>query len=100
MKKSLLEIIRIIFIMAFLGTLLGLVLSSFYSSFNIETEKYGWIGGVSILIVIFILYRNKLQFSGWYKSKNNKKLSKSSFTLLSIFSILLVLLPVLLSYLY
>jgi len=98
--RVLLEIFRIIFILALLGTLLGFVLTKIYSSLNIETEKYGWIGGISILLFIFVLYRNKLQFSGWYRSRNNKKLSISSFILLSVFSVLLFLMPILLSYLH
>lgn len=97
--KVLLEILRIISIFALLGTLLGAILINIYSSLNIEMGKYGWIGGVSIYLLLFVLYRNILQFSGWYKGKNNKKLAKSTTIFLLVSSVLLIFMPMLLSYL-
>ena len=97
--RALLEILRVISIIALVGTLLGYILSKLYSSLGVETEKYGWMGGISILILLFILYRNKLQFSGWYNGENMHKLSNPIFKVLMIFSVLLFLIPMLLSYL-
>ena len=36
---------------------------------NEATESYSWLGAMAILLLLFVLYRNKLQFSGWYEGK-------------------------------
>ncbi|PZD85983.1 hypothetical protein DTX80_06555 [Bacilli bacterium] len=63
---------------------------------NEATENYSWLGAIAILLLLFVLYRNKFQFSGWYKGKGGIKLPKHiSFILISI-SILLIVSPFLL----
>lgn len=96
--KACLEILRIIFIIVLLGALLSSGLVKIYSALNVE--KYRWLGFISIYLLIFVLYRNKLQFRGWYKSKNNKKLSKTLTTLLLVISALLISIPILFLYLH
>jgi len=36
----------------------------------------GWFPGIAIYIILFILYRNKLQFSGFYEGSHQKVLPK------------------------
>lgn len=72
---TLLELIRIFAILIVLGMTGGLILASFYSN-SPETEPYRWLGGIAVLLLIFVLYRNKLQFSGWYKGKGRDKLRR------------------------
>lgn len=91
-----LELLRIIVIFGLLGALGGVVLGNIYT-INETTKSYSWLGVLAILILLFVLYRNKLQFSGWYKGKGRKKLPKKvSVTLISL-SLILVITPFILS---
>lgn len=86
-----LEILRILFIFAILGAILGGFLNAIYSSFEVGT--YSWLGGVAILLLLFVLYRNKLQFSGWYKGEGKKKLPNSVTYVISTASVFLLVAP-------
>jgi hypothetical protein len=90
--RILLELLRIIFIFAILGSLGGAIIQNLYT-INQTTQSYAWLGALAILVLLFVLYRNKLQFSGWYKGKGCVKLPKSvTKTLISV-SILLIISP-------
>lgn len=93
--KVLLEFIRIIVIFVFFYGIIGSLLYYLYSKIGINTEKYGWIGFIAILLLFFLLYRNRLQFSGWYTGKGREKLPKMISKLLVSVSILLLLPPIL-----
>src|SRR4051794_20553379 len=95
--RVLLELIRIIFIFAVVGGILGYFFEYVYLEIGADTEKYGWMGFIAIFILIFVLYRNKLQFSGWYKGKGKEKLPKIISQILIFSSIGLLLLPPVLS---
>ena len=58
-----------------------------------DTEKYGWMGFIAIILLFFVLYRNKLQFSGWYKGKGREKLPKNVYQILIFSGVVLLLLP-------
>jgi hypothetical protein len=94
------ELLRIIFIVLILGGLLGSLLQNIYRIFGYNINNYGWIASVGIYILLFVLYRNKFQFSGWYKGKNRKKLPKKVSQILIGCSILLFILPVILRLLF
>jgi uncharacterized membrane protein len=77
-----LELLRIIIIFMLLGGLGWAIIGNIYT-INEATEPYSWLGAIAILLLLFVLYRNKLQFSGWYKGKGRLKLPKPvSFTLI------------------
>ena len=88
----LLELLRIIIIFMILGGLGWGIIGNIYT-INEATESYSWLGAIAILLLLFVLYRNKLQFSGWYKGEGRVKLPKSVFLTLILSSILLILLP-------
>ncbi|MFK8794646.1 hypothetical protein [Planococcus plakortidis] len=90
--KILLELFRVLAITAILGTAGGLMLTGIYSG-SPDTEPYRWLGGVAVLVLIFVLYRNKLQFSGWYRGKERRKLRPSVSIPLASASVLLMILP-------
>lgn len=96
--KILLELIRILVIFLVLGSIGGIFLESIYTSIGTD-PKYFWLGYIGIFILIFVLYRNKLQFSGWYKEKGMKRLPKVISKTLIISAVILLLLPPILSYL-
>lgn len=96
--KVLLELIRVIFIFGFLGSILGAVIRNMYASLGPYTVTYEWLGFTAIFILLFVLYRNKWQFSGWYTGKDREKLPKRVSQLLTSVSILLLVFPVILSF--
>ncbi|MEK4084373.1 hypothetical protein [Psychrobacillus sp. FSL K6-1415] len=89
----LLELIRIIIMFAIVGSALGYLLKNIYLEMGIHPEKLGSIGFIAIFVLFFVLYRNKLQFSGWYKGKGREKLPRKVSQLLILSSIVLLLIP-------
>ncbi|PAV29685.1 hypothetical protein CIL05_09945 [Virgibacillus profundi] len=93
--KVLLELLRIILILAILGGVAWVILDQLYSK-NEVVQENRWLGAVGIYALLFVFYRNKLQFSGWYKGKGREKLSKKiSLTVIAV-SILMIASPILL----
>ncbi|MDZ5472961.1 hypothetical protein SM124_14680 [Bacillus sp. 31A1R] len=91
--RVLLELARIILIFLFLGSILAYVLGTLYSEFDINMEQYGWTASLGIYLFLFVLYRNRWQFSGWYKGKGKEKLPKKLSRMLNICSVVLILSP-------
>ncbi|MGP4062920.1 hypothetical protein [Halobacillus sp. H74] len=73
--RTLLELLRIILIFGLLGGLCWAIIGNIYTV-NKAVESYSWLGASAILVILFVLYRNKFQFSGWYKGKGRNKLPK------------------------
>ncbi|MGE7661108.1 MAG: hypothetical protein ACI35J_16995 [Peribacillus sp.] len=95
--RVLFELIRILLLFGIVGALCSVLLENVYQSFGIDYNQYSYFGSVAILILLFVLYRNKLQFSGWYKGKK-EKLPKRVTQVLFLFSIVLLSLPPLLQF--
>lgn len=93
------ELIRIIIIFAIVGSILGYLMNYLYVEMDVEIEKYGLIVFLAIFILFFVLYRNKLQISGWYIGEHRDKLSKVMSKILIFSSIGLLILPLVLSFL-
>lgn len=93
--RTLLELLRIIVIFALLGALGWTILGKIYAVNGIA-DPYSWIGALALLVLLFVLYRNKLQFSGWDRSKNKKRLPTKVSLALIIISIILMIAPLLL----
>lgn len=94
--RTTLELLRIVVIIGIVGALGWAIIENVYT-INETTIHYSWLGALALLIIIFVLYRNKYQFSGWDKGKNRKQLPKKiSVTLISI-SIVLMITPFILS---
>ena len=95
--RVVLELFRIMAILLIFGAVLGGLVKLIYTSFlgiNVDNTIGGWFIGFSIIILLFVLYRNKLQFSGFYKGKGMVKLPrKISITLISCSVIMLVIAP-------
>lgn len=84
-----LELLRIIFIFLLLGGLIWALIGTIYQFEGVE--NYQWLPGIGVYIILFVLYRNRLQFSGWYIGKGRQQLRiKVSRTLISIAILLLV----------
>src|SRR5699024_10281779 len=94
----LLELLRILFIFVILGGIGWGILENMYRM-NEATEDFSGLGSIAILLLLFVLYRNKLQFSGWYEGKEKEKLPKTVSFLLICSSILLLIAPFVIGYL-
>lgn len=90
--RTLLELLRIIIIFVLLGGLGGAILRKIYT-INEVTGNYSWLGSLAIFVILFVLYRNKLQFSGWYEGKGRKKLPEKVTITLIFTSIILIIAP-------
>lgn len=90
--RIVLELLRIIIVFILLGGLVWAIIGNIYT-INEVTERYSWFGSIAVLLLLFVLYRNKLQFSGWYKGKGKEKLSKPFSLMLIGISILLIISP-------
>ncbi|GGJ55516.1 hypothetical protein [Virgibacillus salexigens] len=99
MLSAILETVRVLVITVFLFILASLVVTAFFEDTTninyqalIENNSYLFflrcLQALGILGFIYILYRNKYQFSGWYKGKRMQRLSKRTTRVL--FSISLV----------
>ncbi|NHC38407.1 hypothetical protein G6549_00390 [Bacillus sp. MM2020_1] len=95
--KLLLELIRIVFLLVFIGGIISAFINYVYSKLGTNIDTYGWMGLMAILILLFVLYKNKYQFSGWYTGKGREKLSENVSKVLISISIILMLLPPILS---
>nr|WP_285851269.1 hypothetical protein [Sporosarcina aquimarina] len=85
--------IRIAIILLIFGSLLGGLVKLIYTGFGINgDDTHGaWLVGGSILLLLFVLYRNKLQFSGFYKGDEKVKLPRTISTILVSSSILILI---------
>lgn len=93
--RVLLELIRIILIFGIAGTIISTIVNGIY--INIGVNQHGWLGSIAILLLLFVWYRNKLQFSGWYSGKGKEKLPKMASQILILCSVFLLCTPPVLS---
>jgi hypothetical protein len=92
MLRVILELFRIITIIFVIGMIMGLIIHSIYAIFGITVENTtgGWIVGMAIFPLLYVLYKNRLQFSGFYKNGKQVKLSNRTTTILLCFSVLML----------
>lgn len=89
--QTILEVTRVLFILFIFSAIGGVLLNTVYKLDDGITNA--WLGGIGILFLVFILYRNKLQFSGWYKGKGRKKLPSSVTYAFTLAALLLFVAP-------
>ena len=95
--RVLLELIRIILIFGIAGTIISNIVNGIYINIGVNMNQYGWLGSIAILILLFVWYRNKLQFSGWYSGIGKEKLPKMASQILILCSLFLLCAPPVLS---
>ncbi|WP_019413310.1 hypothetical protein [Paenisporosarcina sp. TG20] len=83
--RGILELIRITAIFMILGGIMGGLAKLIYAilGLNLNNTNGAWLVGISIIVLLFVLYKNKLQFSGFLKEGGQVKLSNT----LSVFLI-------------
>ncbi|GGD13627.1 hypothetical protein [Pontibacillus salipaludis] len=90
--RTLLELLRILFIFVILGGLGWVLIENIYT-INEATEGYSWFGALAVFVLLFVVYRNKLQFFGWDEGEGRKKLSRNVSVTLLFTSIMLIITP-------
>ncbi|MYL72387.1 hypothetical protein GLW00_16190 [Halobacillus litoralis] len=90
--RVLLELLRIVFLFIFGGALVWVVLAPFYNVHPLSRE-YQWLGALGVYGILFVFYRNRWQFSGWYKGKGRKKLPLSLTRIIIVGSMVLIASP-------
>ena len=79
--------------------IMGTLFENLYFNIGNGAEKYSWISLIAIFIIIFVLYRNKFQFSGWYEGEGKEKLPRKVTKILITSSVILILLPPIIAHL-
>ncbi|MFE4426410.1 hypothetical protein ACFRH9_04825 [Peribacillus butanolivorans] len=92
MLRVILELFRIITIILVIGMVMGFIINSIYAIFgiNVENTRGGWIVAMGIFPLLYVLYKNRLQFSGVYKNGGQVKLSSRATTILLCSSVLML----------
>ncbi|UMZ73433.1 hypothetical protein [Natranaerofaba carboxydovora] len=93
-----LEFVRVLFIFILGISLLFALETWFYNLINVSISEYAWMPGTANILLILVFYRNVLQFRGWFKSKQSKKLSKLHTKILLSIAFVLLILPVVIHY--
>lgn len=91
--RVLLELSRIVLVFFFLAAVGVLLLERLYHTFPTAAEGLGLLG---VFLLIFLLYRHKLQFTGWYHGKKRTPIRKKTILLPSLLSFLCIVFPFLL----
>lgn len=84
----LLEVLRIVALMMLIGAALSALLHQIYALLGFA-DVNGWLLGVAIYVMLFVMYRNQWQFTGWYKGKGREKLPRRFTIVLILCSIIL-----------
>ncbi|QRG66302.1 hypothetical protein [Brevibacillus choshinensis] len=87
----LLEIVRIVLLMILFGAALSAMLHQVYALLGFDSVN-GWLLGLAIYLWVFLLFRNKWQFAGWYKGRGREKLPRPLTVTLIVCSIVLAVL--------
>lgn len=96
--KILFEFFRVLILLFLLIAIFYYPLGKLYTSIGIDTDNYLYILLFAILILIYVIYSNRLQFTGFYRKKAKKLPSKITWSLVSI-ACLLLLVPIIIYYL-
>ena len=91
------EFVRVLILMFFLTAILYFPLRTLYETIGIETENYFYILTFAILLIVYVIYTNKLQFTGFYTKGAKKMPPKITWSILSI-SFLLISGPIIINY--
>lgn len=91
--KFLLELMRILLLLLIITGLLFWFEKQLYRMFDIDIADVYVTAGLANLLIFFVLYRNRFQFSAWYRSTNEKKLSSRLTLGIMAASLLLLLIP-------
>ncbi|WP_431800452.1 hypothetical protein [Halobacillus andaensis] len=96
MIRLILELLRIVLIFGILGSFAWSLVSNLYT-WNDRVFQFQWLAALGIYVLLFIFYRNKWQFTGWYRGRGREMLPRNVTVWLSVVSAVLMAAPFLLS---
>ncbi|GEL07058.1 hypothetical protein [Salisediminibacterium halotolerans] len=91
--KLFLELLRITVIFIGLGGVLWYMVLVHVYAFDAQAQQHQWLGGFGIYIVIYVLYKNKLQYSGWVRREPSEQLGSMATVLFLSGGLLLIAMP-------
>lgn len=93
MKKEFLGSLRIASILLLAGVIIQALLVGIYHLIGLSLHFHGIIlSFLGILAIIFVLYRNKWQFHGFYNGKKKERLPQKLSALLIVLGIIFLIL--------
>lgn len=95
--EVLFEFIRVLIWMFFLMAIIFFPVRKLYEFLGIDIEKYLLLPSLAILLLIYIIYNNKLQFTGFYRRRAKKLSTKVTWSIVGV-SIILFSIPILIDY--
>ncbi|WP_098746594.1 hypothetical protein [Paenibacillus sp. EZ-K15] len=100
LASSILEMIRMMIIMMFVVAALGSIEHSILGSWIPWKELYFLFLFTGNILWFLVLYRNRLQFSGWYRSsETQRKLSRNTTRIVMTLGLMLILTPAFITWL-
>ncbi|SFJ26891.1 hypothetical protein SAMN04487936_101490 [Halobacillus dabanensis] len=87
-----LELLRIVLTFVLVGAAVWLLLGPLYTIHE-TAERYQWLGASGVYLLLFVMYRNRWRFSGWYQGEGRTRLPMLITKLLVSLGIILILLP-------
>ncbi|TYS16127.1 hypothetical protein FZC78_12315 [Rossellomorea vietnamensis] len=94
--RVILELVRILFLFLFFGGMLGGLIKLIYIVLGIvinEDGSGGWFPAIAILLILYVLYKNWLQFSSFVQGAKEKLPKTVSLRLISSALILIGIAP-------
>jgi hypothetical protein len=88
------EMARVLFYLFVGMAILWYLEVEIYKWFKINLNGHFLLVGIANLLLLFIFYRNHLQFSGWFQSNLNKKLPRSVTIIASVLIFILMVIPI------
>lgn len=94
--RTMLELLRVYIILLIGGGLGWMIVRNLYILNDVADDSM-WMGAIAVFLLLFVLYRNNLQFSGWYKGKSKVKLPKAVSLALILLALFVLFTPLILS---
>ncbi|MBO2535982.1 MULTISPECIES: hypothetical protein [Rummeliibacillus] len=91
-----LEFFRVLILLFLLMAIISYPIRKLYDLIGIGTDNYFYITEFAIFLLVYVIYNNKLQFTGFYTEGAKKLPSKVTWSIVSI-SILLLSIPIIMN---
>ncbi|MFJ8262080.1 hypothetical protein ACIQ4I_09015 [Rummeliibacillus sp. NPDC094406] len=92
------EFCRVLIILFLFFAIFYYPINKMYHLIGIETDHYLLVVTFALLLIIFVIYSNKFQFTGFYTKGSKKLPNKVTWAILSIAFLLLVI-PIIIHFL-
>lgn len=99
LASSILEVIRMMIIMMIIVAALGSIEHNILGAWIPWKDSYSLFLFIGNILWFLVLYRNRLQFSGWYRSsETQRRLSRNTTRVVMSLGLMLILAPVIITW--